>query len=44
MNKNNVGTLERVIRVAGGGALAAVSLVLLVGGSSFFASALEVAA
>jgi hypothetical protein len=39
----NVGILERVIRVAAGGLLALVSLTLLVGGSSLWASGLEIA-
>jgi hypothetical protein len=39
----NVGILERVIRVAGGGFLVVVSLALLVGGSSLWASGLEIA-
>jgi hypothetical protein len=38
----NVGILERVIRVAAGGLLALVSLTLLVGGSSLWASGLEI--
>lgn len=41
--ETNVGTLERVIRVVGGGAVAVISLVLLLGGSSFLGSALAVA-
>lgn len=39
----NVGILERFIRVAAGGLLAVVSLGLLVGGSSLWASGLEIA-
>lgn len=39
----NVGILERVIRVAAGGSLGFVSLALLVGGSSLWASGLEIA-
>lgn len=41
--ESNVGTVERIVRVIGGGALAAVSLVLLLGGASIWAGALEVA-
>jgi hypothetical protein len=43
MKNNNVGTLERFVRVSGGGALAVVSLLLLVGASSIWAGALEIA-
>jgi hypothetical protein len=43
MKNNNVGTLERIVRVSGGGALAVVSLLVLVGASSIWAGALEVA-
>lgn len=41
--ETNVGIIERVVRVVGGGVVAFVSLVLLIGGSSVLFSALEVA-
>ena len=43
MKENNVGVAERIIRVTGGGLLAAVSVLLLIGASSIWAAALEVA-
>lgn len=43
MKKNNVGTLERIVRVSGGGALAVLSLLFLLGASSIWAGALAVA-
>lgn len=43
MKATNVGAVERIIRVTGGGALAAVSVLLLIGTSSIWAGALEVA-
>ncbi len=39
----NVGIIERVVRVVGGGVIAAVGLVFLIGGSSLLLSLLEVA-
>ena len=39
----NVGTVERVIRVVGGGVLAVASLILLLGGAAWWAAALEIA-
>lgn len=41
--ETNVGIVERVVRVVGGGLVAVVSLVFLIGGSSLLFSALEVA-
>ena len=41
--ETNVGIIERVGRVVGGGVLAAVALVFLIGGSSLLLSLLEVA-
>lgn len=41
--ESNVGTAERLMRVAGGGLLAAVSVVLLLGGVAWWSAALEVA-
>ena len=41
--ETNVGVVERIIRVTGGGALAVGSLLLLTGASSVWAGALEVA-
>ncbi|HLF76689.1 MAG TPA: DUF2892 domain-containing protein [Dehalococcoidia bacterium] len=43
MKEKNVGITERVLRIVGGGTLAAVGLVLLLGGSSIWGSLLEVA-
>ena len=42
-NETNVGIVERVVRVVGGGILAALALVLLIQGSSLLFSLLEVA-
>jgi hypothetical protein len=39
----NIGLVERIIRVTGGGALAVGSLLLLIGASSLWAGAFEVA-
>lgn len=41
--ETNVGIVERFIRVAGGGALAVVALILLVGGASLWLAILYIA-
>ena len=41
--ETNVGIVERVIRVAGGGALAIGALVLLLGGGAWWVAALDIA-
>ena len=41
--ETNVGIIERVVRVVGGGLVAAFALALLIGGSSLLVSLLEVA-
>ena len=42
--ETNVGIVERIVRVVGGGVLAAMALVFLIGGSSLLLSLVEVAA
>lgn len=41
--ETNVGMIERIVRVLGGGTLAGVSLVLLLGGPTWWGAALAVA-
>jgi len=42
-HQTNVATWERIVRVVGGAALAAVSAFLLAGGASVWAAAVEIA-